>query len=93
MSDIGLAGVSTTSLNKVGPSGETLPGSAFGGLDAFGGSGPQVGINDLGERVKDIDFKSLPNTDHIHFFGLYLGNYPTLSSESILFITDIINSS
>ena len=59
MSDIGLAGVSTTSLNKVGPSGETLPGSAFGGLDAFGGSGPQVGINDLGERVKDIDFKSM----------------------------------
>ncbi len=59
MSDIGLAGVSTTSLNKVGPSGETLPGSAFGGLDAFGGSGPQIGINELGERVKDIDFKSM----------------------------------
>ena len=52
MSDIGLAGVSTTSLNKVGPSGETLPGSAFGGLDAFGGSGPQVGINDVRRRAK-----------------------------------------
>jgi hypothetical protein len=59
MSDIGLAGVSTTSLNKVGPSGETLPGSAFGGLDAFGGRGPQIGINELGERVKDIDFKNM----------------------------------
>ena len=62
MSDIGLAGVSTTSLNKVGPSGETLPGSAFGGLDAFGGRGPQIGINELGERVKDIDLATVYRT-------------------------------
>ncbi len=57
------------------------------------GGGNQLRQPYLKHIVKDNDFKSLPKTDHIHFFGLYLGNYPTLSSESILFITDIINSS
>lgn len=59
MSDIGLTGVSTTSLNKVGPSGEVLPGSAFPGLDAFGGKGPKVGINQAGENIRSLDFSDL----------------------------------
>lgn len=61
MSDIGLTGVSTTSLNKVGPSGETLPGSAFPGLNAFGGKGAQVGVDQLGQQVKNIDMKAMGN--------------------------------
>ena len=61
MSDIGLSGVSTTSLNKVGPSGETLPGSAFPGLDAFGGNGAEVGVDQLGQQVKNIDMKAMGN--------------------------------
>ena len=61
MSDIGLTGISTTSLNKVGPNGETLAGSNFPGLDAFGGSGPQVGLNELGEQVKQVDVASAHN--------------------------------
>ena len=61
MSDIGLTGISTTSLNKVGPNGETLSGNNFPGLDAFGGSGPKVGINELGEQVKQIDVTSAHN--------------------------------
>ena len=59
MSDIGLTGVSTTALNKVGPSGEVLPGSAFPGLDAFGGIGPKVGINQAGENVRSLNFDDL----------------------------------
>ena len=59
MSDIGLTGVSTTGLNKVGPSGEVLPGSAFPGLDAFGGIGPKVGINQAGENVRSLNFDDL----------------------------------
>ena len=59
MSDIGLTGVSTTALNKVGPSGEVLPGSAFPGLDAFGGIGPKVGINQAGENVRSLNFSDL----------------------------------
>ena len=59
MSDIGLTGVSTTSLNKVGPNGEVLPGSAFPGLDAFGGIGPKVGINEAGQNVRNLNFDDL----------------------------------
>lgn len=59
MSDIGLAGISTTSLNKVGPNGEVLPGSAFPGLDAFGGSGPKVGTNADGDGFRNLDFNDL----------------------------------
>ena len=62
MSDIGLTGISTTSLNKVGPNGETLSGNNFPGLDAFGGSGPKVGINELGEQIKEIDVTSAHNS-------------------------------
>lgn len=59
MADIGLTGVSTTALNKVGPSGEVLPGSAFPGLDAFGGTGAKVGINQAGENVRNLNFGDL----------------------------------
>ena len=59
MADIGLTGVSTTALNKVGPSGEVLPGSAFPGLDAFGGIGPKVGINQAGENIRSLNFNDL----------------------------------
>ena len=62
MSDIGLTGISTTSLNKVGPNGETLSGNNFPGLDAFGGSGPKVGINEFGEQIKEIDVTSAHNS-------------------------------
>ena len=39
---------------------------------------------------QDIN-KIAPVTDHIHFFGMYLGNYPELSSESIKEIVNVIN--
>ena len=39
------------------------------------------------------DFKSIsPITDHIHFYGMYLGNYPELSFDSIKEIASIISS-
>lgn len=59
MADIGLTGVSTTALNKVGPSGEVLPGSAFPGIDAFGGIGPKVGINQAGQNIRSLNFNDL----------------------------------
>ena len=39
---------------------------------------------------QDIN-KIAPVTDHIHFYGMYLGNYPELSSESIKEIVKVIN--
>ena len=32
-----------------------------------------------------------PVTDHIHFYGMYLGNYPELAKSDIDYICDIIN--
>ena len=39
----------------------------------------------------EIDINKIaPVTDHIHFFGMYLGNYPELSSDSIKEIVRVI---
>ena len=39
------------------------------------------------------DFKIIsPVTDHIHFYGMYLGNYPELTFDSIREIASIISS-
>tara|TARA_Y100001968_G_C19445596_1_gene765217 strand:- start:2013 stop:3197 length:1185 start_codon:yes stop_codon:yes gene_type:complete len=40
------------------------------------------------EQIKTI----APITDHIHFYGMYLGNYPELKYESIKEIAQIISS-
>ena len=42
---------------------------------------------------KDADpAKMAPVTDHIHFYGMYLGNYPELNREEIDVLCKIINS-
>lgn len=42
-------------------------------------------------NFSDKDIKRIaPVTDHIHFFGMYLGNYPELSNESIKEIVNVI---
>jgi len=56
MSDIGLTGLSTTALNKIGPNGETIAGSVndtTSSLSPFGPSGKA--INEAGEAIKSID--------------------------------------
>lgn len=32
-----------------------------------------------------------PNTDHVHFYGFYIGNFPTLTTSEIDEICDILN--
>jgi CDP-6-deoxy-D-xylo-4-hexulose-3-dehydrase len=36
-------------------------------------------------------WKRYPVVDHIHFFGFYLGNYPTLEREKIVKLCDLLN--
>ncbi len=63
MSDIGLAGVSATSLNKIGPNGETLAGTVndtTSSLSPFG-PGNSKGVNDVGDIVKSVDTQGLGN--------------------------------
>jgi CDP-6-deoxy-D-xylo-4-hexulose-3-dehydrase len=37
-------------------------------------------------------YKQFPETDHIHFFGFYIGNFPDLGIEEVDEICDLINS-
>ena len=42
--------------------------------------------------IPDDTYQSLPETDHIHFYGFYIGNYPGMTREEVLDICAIINS-
>jgi Predicted pyridoxal phosphate-dependent enzyme apparently involved in regulation of cell wall biogenesis len=42
--------------------------------------------NLLGEN-----FKNYPEVDHIHFYGFYIGNFPSLEEEKILRLCEILN--
>ena len=65
MSDIGLTGVPTTRLNKVGSMGEILPGNVndtTSSLSPFGPGNkgiPQTGVDDLGNQIRNVDFSDL----------------------------------
>lgn len=37
-------------------------------------------------------YKKYPNTEHIHFYGFYIGNFPDLSLADVDFICDVLNS-
>jgi len=65
MSDIGLTGVPTTGLNKVGGMGEVQSSNNFPGIDAFGGAGPkipQTSIDEVGNQIRNVDFTDLQDT-------------------------------
>ncbi len=43
-------------------------------------------------NFKEKDFKKFKNTEIVHHYGYYIGNYPSLSKNKILKITHILNS-
>lgn len=56
------------------------------------GGGNQVRqpyLKNLNLKIKPEDF---PNTEHVHFYGMYIGNFPTLSSNEIKEICSVVNS-
>jgi CDP-6-deoxy-D-xylo-4-hexulose-3-dehydrase len=55
------------------------------------GGGNQLRQPYLKNIVKNINFKNFKEVDHIHFFGYYIGNYPSLKKEKILKICKILN--
>ena len=55
------------------------------------GGGNQLRQPYLKEILKKNEAHKYPVTEHVHFFGFYLGNYPDLSKKSIDFICKIIN--
>ena len=56
------------------------------------GGGNQLRQPYLKKIVKANFYKKFPVTDHIHFYGFYIGNYPNLSKNDILIICKKINS-
>jgi CDP-6-deoxy-D-xylo-4-hexulose-3-dehydrase len=36
-------------------------------------------------------WRSCPHADHVHFYGFYIGNYPTLEPEKILWLCELLN--
>lgn len=56
------------------------------------GGGNQVRQPYLRGIVPVDHYKEFPKTDHVHFYGFYIGNFPDLSEGEIDQICDIINS-
>jgi len=56
------------------------------------GGGNQLRQPYLEGIAKKNNLKHFKEVDHIHFFGYYIGNYPTLSLQKIKKICSIINS-
>jgi CDP-6-deoxy-D-xylo-4-hexulose-3-dehydrase len=43
------------------------------------------------KALPEFDPATLKNTEHIHFYGMYTGNYPGLESEKILGLCSVLN--
>ena len=56
------------------------------------GGGNQLRQPYLKQFIKKVDFKLFKQVDHIHYFGYYIGNYPTLRHSKIKRICEILNS-
>jgi CDP-6-deoxy-D-xylo-4-hexulose-3-dehydrase len=56
------------------------------------GGGNQLRQPYLKGIVADNEFEKYPNTEHIHFFGYYIGNYPALEKDKILQLCKLLNS-
>ena len=56
------------------------------------GGGNQIRQPYLKSFRKKINLKKFKEVDHIHFFGYYIGNYPSLRKEKIKAICAILNS-
>ena len=56
------------------------------------GGGNQLRQPYLKKYVKNINLKKFKEVEHIHFFGYYIGNYPSLTSQKIRKICYILNS-
>ncbi len=57
------------------------------------GGGNQLRQPYLRRYIKDPKcYRNFPATDHIHFYGYYIGNFPDLGLEDVDFICDVLNN-
>jgi len=55
------------------------------------GGGNQLRQPYLKKFVGNINFRNFRNVEHVHNFGYYIGNYPTLKKEKIIKICNFLN--
>ena len=55
------------------------------------GGGNQLRQPYIKNIVKNINLKNFKNVEHVHFFGYYIGNYPSLSKPKIINIVNYLN--
>lgn len=55
------------------------------------GGGNQVRQPYLRKRLGDDEWRKYPRADHVHFYGFYIGNYPSLERERVLWLCDVLN--
>ncbi len=56
------------------------------------GGGNQLRQPYLKGIVPDKEYEKYPETDHIHFYGYYIGNYVTLDEQKILDLCGLLNA-
>ena len=56
------------------------------------GGGNQLRQPYLKKIIGEDEYQKYPNTDHVHYYGFYIGNYPTLETEKILRLCSLLNS-
>lgn len=55
------------------------------------GGGNQLRQPYLRKILGDEAYKKYKRVDHIHFYGVYIGNYPDLDEEKIIYLCEILN--
>jgi CDP-6-deoxy-D-xylo-4-hexulose-3-dehydrase len=55
------------------------------------GGGNQVRQPYLSRLMGTDAWKHFPQADHVHFFGMYIGNYPTLPRHKVLCLCELLN--
>jgi CDP-6-deoxy-D-xylo-4-hexulose-3-dehydrase len=55
------------------------------------GGGNQVRQPYLCRLLGPEEWRNYPRADHVHFYGFYIGNYPTLERDKILRLCDLLN--
>lgn len=55
------------------------------------GGGNQVRQPYLRRLLGPEAWREFPHADHVHFYGLYIGNYPSLERERIWKLCDLLN--
>ena len=56
------------------------------------GGGNQLRQPYLKKYLKKINLKNFKNVEHVHFFGYYIGNYPSLTFKRIKKLIKLLNS-